>query len=216
MTFLKSNSRSWVLCALGLASLTLACAAPTTTSPGDEDDAASVRSARKSASVAPDAPGGESRTVQMLIDLQSSRAPLEGGERARIVPPSATPAAAPPKAAAPAVAETPSQNPFARALEMGKPAVTRELRGPTVVQPTGTDQAGRPDSAEAALRAERYGAGAGPGAEQALRDKIGGDIPLPMALMRYIRENRTTVLVFSVLSLALVGWMGARAAQKRN
>jgi hypothetical protein len=65
-----------------------------------------------------------------------------------------------------------------------------------------------------AMRGERFGDMASRDAEQALREKIGGEIPVPVALLRYLRENRITVLMFSLFSLALVGWAGARATQK--
>ena len=98
------------------------------------------------------------------------------------------------------------------------PAAARELRAPALASTAAGDQGGRPASSEAAaaLRGEGYGEAGSRDAEQALRDKIGGQIPVPVALMRYIRENRTTVLMFSLASLALVGWVGARATQKRR
>lgn len=154
--------------------------------------------------------------MQMLLDLQSSRAPLEGGERIRVSPSTATPAPAATRPAEPAAPTTPSQNPFSRAVEIGKPAVSRELRAPTTADPSATNPAGRPTSAEAGSRAERYGDGATAETERALREKLGGQIPLPVALIRYIRENRTTVLLFSLVSLGLVGWVAARATQRRN
>jgi hypothetical protein len=216
MPSLFPTPRARWLTALALAAGCAAVAAPTTTS-GEDDPTAAPRPTRGTG--AADAGGGESRTVQMLLELQSSRAPLEGGERARPTGPGAPalpkPAAAP-LTAAPAPTAAQAQNPFSRALEMGKPAATRELRSPTVssgdapaTKPVATPEA-------AALRGERYGEGGGPEAEQALREKIGVRIPLPVALMNYIRENRTTVLLFSLASLALVGWAGARATHKRG
>lgn len=216
MTFPNSTSRSGVLSALGLAAFTFACAAPTTTTTSEEDAAAAGRSARSSTPMAPDAPGGDSRTMQMLLDLQSSRAPLEGGERIRVAPSSATPAPAATRPAEPAAPATPPQNPFSRALEIGKPAVSRELRSPTTADPSSTNPVGRPTTAEGGSRAERHGDGATAETERALREKLGGQIPLPVALIRYIRENRTTVLLFSLASLGLVGWVAARATQRPN
>jgi hypothetical protein len=152
----------------------------------------------------------------MLLDLQSSRAPLEGGERVRI----SSGAVALPTPAAPRP-DTPAaslQNPFSRALDIGKPAVARELRVPTVVATSSDDRSGRPSSPEvsAAMRGERFGDVASRDAERALRERIGGEIAVPVVLLRYLRDNRSTVLVFSLASLAVVGWMGTRGSQKRR
>jgi hypothetical protein len=214
MRLLKTGSRSCVLAGLALAACVGARAAPTTSTNSYEDENASAqRQARGGGSGAAEAPGGDSRTMQMLLDLQSSRAPLEGGDRARLSP-TTTGSLAPPTPQ-PSTPVTAQQNPFSRALEVGRPAVTRELRVPTVAATSSGDQNVRPVSVEmAAMRGERFGDVASRGAEQALREKIGGEIPVPVALLRYLRENRTTVLMFSLVSLALVGWAGARATQK--
>lgn len=214
MSSLSPTSRARLLAALVLATGCAAVAAPTTTS-SEEDRGSAARPSRPAGPGTADVTGSESRTVQMLLELQSSRAPLEGAERARN-PSTSTP---PPRPeAAPAAPAATAQNPFSRAVEMGKPAATRELRGPTVATASTDANTGKPVSASetAALRGERYGDGGSPEAGQALRDTIGIRIPLPVALLNYIRENRTTVLMFSLASLALVGWVGARAAQKRR
>jgi hypothetical protein len=217
MSLMTTGSRARVLASFVLAACAGVQAAPTTsTNSYEEDNASSHRQTRGSGNGTSDSPTGDSRTMQMLLDLQNSRAPLEGGERSRLAPTTtASPVPLAPQSSTPVADQ---QNPFSRALEIGKPAVTRELRGPNLASTSSGDQPGRPVSPDvtAAMRGERFGDVPSRGAEQALREKIGGEIPVPVALLRYLRENRTTVLMISLLSLAVVGWAGARATQKRR
>jgi hypothetical protein len=161
-----------------------------------------------------------SKTVQMLLEMQKSKTSLESGDRtaATLAPERQPPVQMHPAPGTPARPATnePSALPvpevFKRALEQVRPAVNRELRtastgdarGPEMVSVNGSS--GGDDRFERASdeRGASTPAKAGPVYQ----------IPFVGAAIRFLRDNRTSILVCSVLALMFVGITTMRASRR--
>ncbi len=234
----EDDSVPIAICLVRLSTICLAAAAflvqaapSTSASAGDDDPDLSQRGA--GARPAGELPGSAeplsgSKTIQMLIELQGSRPPLETGDgatrrgdkadggarRSAAAPPAAQdgqPVAGTPAAAAPAPAGVPAMaNPFLRAIEHARPAATRE------VAPNNAEWKDAPYRAVGgAAGSEGRTAGAN-APDTSARSDSAPRLLLPTALIGWVRENRGMVLVTSLAVLAMVGFSAARVGQKRT
>jgi hypothetical protein len=214
-----------LLALLGLCLSSVVLAAPTTSTGSDDDAAANAsRSAAARSNALDPTVAAESqsssKTIQMLLELQSSKPPIETGDRLNVRPErgdrlDANPrrplaATVPPPAPQPSSA-APSQNPFLRAIEQARPSATRDVAPP------------RPSTAEwKDVGSQRPAAGndGSGGSRGELPGAATASEPVRLwfvaGLLRFVRENRESVLIGSVLVLALVGLSASKASQRRR